>query len=173
MRILFFSTGWTIALCFIIWPIIQLTAALICLKMPNRMFSLQSILFKTYKIEREGHFYNNVFCVSEWKHLLPDGGVIFNKNSFRKKHLKDFSKETLERFLIESARAELTHWLAIIPFWIFGFIAPPRVILYMLMYALMVNLPCIIVQRYNRPRVQKLLNKIKEVESVQSNINKR
>lgn len=31
----------------------------------------------------------------------------------------------------------------------------------MLIYALLVNLPCIIAQRYNRPRVQRLLNRMK------------
>jgi glycosyl-4,4'-diaponeurosporenoate acyltransferase len=34
--------------------------------------------------------------------------------------------------------------------------------LYMLIYALLINLPCIIAQRYNRPRVAKVLAKIKE-----------
>ncbi|MEA5061120.1 MAG: hypothetical protein VB015_01720 [Erysipelotrichaceae bacterium] len=65
------------------------------------------------------------------------------------------------QFLIESARGELTHWLAILPFWVFGFFAPSYIIPIMLAYALIVNLPCIIVQRYNRPRIKKLLKMMK------------
>lgn len=162
MRVIFIPTGWTILLCFIMWLIFHLLAALICLKMPDRTFSNQSFFFKTYGFEKDGHFYNKVFCVSKWKHLLPDGGMVFKKHGFRKKRLEDFSKETLSRFLIESARGELTHWLSILPFWIFGFIAPPQVIFYMLIYSLLANMPCIIAQRYNRPRVQRLLNKMQK-----------
>ena len=34
----------------------------------------------------------------------------------------------MRRFLVESCRAEATHFLAILPFWAFGFLAPPEVI---------------------------------------------
>ena len=161
MRILFLSDGWTIALCFIVWPVLQVLAALTCLKISDRRFSPQSIPFRTYTFEKDGYIYDRIFRVSRWKHLLPDGGMVLNKKGFKKKHLVDISEETLNRFLVESARGELTHWLAILPFWIFGFIAPTKVIWYMLIYTLLVNFPCIIAQRYNRPRVQKLLNKLK------------
>lgn len=109
MRIIFLSDGWTIGLCFIIWPVIQFLA----------------------------------------------------------KNLENFSKETLNRFLIESARAELTHLLAILHFWIFCLFTPQRVIWYMLIYSLVVNLPCIIVQRYNRPRVLRFLKKMRKNEFIQ------
>ncbi len=114
-----------------------------------------------HDFEKEGRIYDRVFRVSRWKRLLPDGGMVCRKHGFKKKHLVNFTEKTLNRFLVESARGELTHWLAILPFWIFGFIAPPQVIWYMLIYALLVNLPCIIAQRYNRPRVQRLLNRTK------------
>ena len=160
MRIIFFSDKLTIVLCVIIWPIIQVTAALICLYLPDRFFLPDSFLFCTRNFEKEGRIYDSFFKVSRWKHLLPDGGAIFKKRGFRKKKLDSFSSEYLNRFLIESARGELTHWLAILPFLIFGFLALPQVILYMLIYALLVNMPCIIAQRYNRPRVSRLLKRI-------------
>ena len=159
MRIVFLPSISTILLCFVVWPILQIAAALLCLNLPDRIFSSQSFIFQTYPFEKDGHIYDKVFLVSRWKHLLPDGGIIWKKRGFRKKHLDNFSDENLNRFLIESARGELTHWLAILPFWIFGFFAPFQVIWYMLSYALLVNLPCIIAQRYNRPRVQKLLDR--------------
>ncbi len=159
MRIIYLSTEWTLLLCFIVWPILQIVAAIVCLMIPNKSYSMDSIIFRSYDFEKEGKFYDRIFRVSRWKHLLPDGEIIWNKNGFNKKHLENFSNENLERFLIESARGELTHWLAIIPFWIFGFFTPSNVIWLMLIYALAVNFPCIITQRYNRPRVQKLLNR--------------
>ncbi len=157
MQIIFLTSSWTILLCFIVWPLLQVSAAFICLKLPERIFYSQSIFFRTYAFENEGRLYDKIFRVKRWKHLLPDGGMIWSKKAFRKKKLDSFSDESLTKFLIESGRAELTHWLAILPFWVFGFFAPARVIWYMLVYSLIVNLPCIITQRYNRPRVQALL----------------
>ncbi len=60
-------------------------------------------------------------------------------------------------FLKESCRAEFSHIIAIFPFWIFGLFAPFTVVPIMLVYALLVNVPCIIAQRYNRPRILKIL----------------
>ena len=81
------------------------------------------------------------------------------KAGFQKKRLDNFSEENLNRFLIESARGELTHRLAIFSFLVFWFFTPPIVPWIMLTYALLVNMPCIIAQRYNRPRVQRLLKR--------------
>ena len=160
MRVIFLSPMLTVAICFIVWPILQVGAALICLYLPNKLLSSDNFIFRSRRFEKEGELYENYFKVRRWKHLLPDGGTILKKHAFRKKKLDNFSKDHLNRFLIESARGELTHWLAIIPFWVFGFFAPEQVIWYMFIYALLANLPCIIAQRYNRPRVQRLLSKM-------------
>ena len=160
MQLIYLSDEITIVLCFIVWPVLQVGAALICLYLPDRFFSPDSIFFRTYSFEKEGLIYDRIFRIRRWKHLLPDGGMIYKKRGFRKKKLDNFSKENLNRFLIESSRGEFTHLLAILPFWIFGFFTPARVVLYMFLYALIVNLPCIIAQRYNRPRVRRLIDKI-------------
>ena len=72
---------------------------------------------------------------------------------FRKKKLKTLDSDYLKAFIKETCRAEWAHWMQIIPFWLFGFWAPPPVIWFMLLYALLLNMPCIIAQRYNRPRL--------------------
>lgn len=159
MQILFLPTGWTVVLCISGWFLFQLAAALVCLMLPERIFSPDRFLFRKRDWEQGGRIYKRLFRVERWKHLLPDGAAI-TKGGYRKKKLTDFSRDNLDRFLMESCRAELTHLLAILPFWIFGFIGPPRIIWYMLVYALTVNLPCMIVQRYNRPRVGALIDKI-------------
>ena len=53
----------------------------------------------------------------------------------------------------------MTHWFAIPPFLIFGLFTPSYVIGFMLIYALLVNVPCILAQRYNRPRILKFIEK--------------
>ena len=148
-------------LCFILWPVLQLAAAHFCHRLPDRVLSPRSWFFRSHDFEDGGRIYQKIFRVRRWKHLLPDGNITRKRPRFRKKHLEDFSAENLDRFLVESARAELTHWLAMPFFWVFGFFVPARVIWYMLIYALLANLPCIIAQRYNRPRVQRLLARMK------------
>ncbi len=160
MQIIFLSEALTIILCFLVWPVLQVGAALICLNMPDRCFLPDGFFFRTHRFEKGGQLYDRIFKVSRWKHLLPDGGMVCKKRGFKKKRLDSFTEDNLNRFLVESARGELTHWLAILPFWIFGFFAPARVIWYMLLYALLINIPCIIAQRYNRPRVHRLLSRV-------------
>jgi glycosyl-4,4'-diaponeurosporenoate acyltransferase len=143
-----------------LWFVFQVGAALIALNTPDRRLRPDAILFRTRRWEHEGRAYDKLLAVRRWKGLLPDGGAAWKKRGYRKKSLTDLSQENLERFILESARAELTHMLAIVPFWVFGFFAPPNVIWIMLAYALAVNLPCIIAQRYNRPRVRALLRRL-------------
>ncbi len=158
MRILFLSEPLTILLCFIIWPIIQTGCAFFCLYLPNRCFSPNYWIYKAHRFEREGQIYQTIFHVKKWKHLLPDGGVVWKKRGFKKKHLQHFDQETLERFLYESCRGEATHWLPILLFWVFFLFTPAYVGWIMLGYSLLVNVPCIIVQRYNRPRITRYLD---------------
>jgi glycosyl-4,4'-diaponeurosporenoate acyltransferase len=157
MRVIFLPEVWTVLLCFLVWPVLQVGAALFCLNLPNRFYSPDSFFFRAHRFENSGRIYDRIFHVSRWKHLLPDGGMVWKKRGFKKKKLDSFSEESLNRFLVESARGELTHWLAIFPFWVFWLFTPPVVPWIMLVYSLLVNVPCIIAQRYNRPRVKRIL----------------
>jgi glycosyl-4,4'-diaponeurosporenoate acyltransferase len=159
MQIIFLSEGWMLTLFFILWTVFQVSAMLICSKIPDRYFSPNGFLFRERKWEKGGVFYEKGFKVRKWKRFLPDGAAVA-KDGYRKKHLTDYSKENLERFLIETCRAELQHILSILPFWVFGLFAPRIVIVYMFVYALAVNLPCVIAQRYNRQRLVRVLKKL-------------
>jgi len=159
MQIVFLSAPMTFILCFVGWFILQLGAALLCLRIPDKWLSPERYLFRTHNWEKDGRLYR-ILRVHRWKRLLPDGGAVL-KSGYRKKKITDYSMENMSKFAIESCRAELTHLLAILPFWVFGFIGPPSIILYMLIYALIVNLPCMIAQRYNRPRVMALIKQMK------------
>lgn len=159
MQIFELSTAFTIILSGILWFIFQASISLICLKIDDKYLFYTSFIFRTRPWEKNGEIYNKIFKIRKWKNLLPDGGAIM-KNGFRKKHLSNTSADNLEKFVIESCRAELAHLLSILPFWIFGLFAPARIIIYMLIYAILVNFPCIIAQRYNRPRVVRLLERM-------------
>lgn len=159
MRILYLPTGWTLFLCFSVWTVINLSVVNICLFLPVRVFNPRAFFFRSHPFERDGQIYEKVFKVKRWKHLLPDGGGLWKERGYKKRHLEDLSEENLERFLLESCRAELTHWLALSFFWVFGFFLSAPATGLMLIIALLGNLPCIIPQRYNRPRILRLLER--------------
>ncbi|HSN59103.1 MAG TPA: hypothetical protein VLR72_06575 [Clostridiaceae bacterium] len=159
MQILFIPKLLAIILCFILWPVLQIGAAVLCHNLPERFLSYSSPFYRSYGWEKGGEIYRQIFRVHKWKRLLPDSAD-FIKGGYRKKSMEVISKESLKKHLLESCRAEMTHWLAIPFFWVFGLFSPLRVIIYMLIYAIAVNLPCIITLRYNRPRIVKLLDKL-------------
>lgn len=155
MQLVFLPHWLTVLLFFILWPLFHIGTAMLCFYMPDSAFAQDNRLYKTRKWEQGGALYERVFGIKKWKRHLPDGGAWF-KGGYSKKHIKNFGARNLDTFLLESRRAELTHWLAILPFWVFGLFAPWYIVPVMLVYALAANLPCILTQRYNRPRVQKL-----------------
>lgn len=156
MQIIFLSEPVAIGLCFIVWGVLQTAAALVCFRIPDSFYNHKKFPFKPHGFERDGAFYEKWFRVHKWKKYLPDGSALMGGQN-RLKYLTHLHKAELERFLVESCRAEMIHALGILPFWVFGFFTPPRVILYMLVYALAVNVPCMMAQRYNRPRVAALI----------------
>lgn len=165
MQKIFLSDALTAGLCFLVWLIIQLGVANICLHLPDRLFNTDSPFFKAHRFEQDGQLYERIFHVRSWKHLLPDGGALWKKRGYKKRKLENMSEENLTRFWIEASRGELVHWLCIALFWVFGFFAPPVALWGMLLYALLANLPCIFTQRYNRPRVLRLLKRKKALDS--------
>lgn len=160
MQVFFPGTVLTFALIFAIWAIVPLLLAWVCLYLPDRLFDPRRFFWRSHRWERGGRVYETVFRIRSWKRLLPDGGNVWKTRGYQKRSLSDYSEENLKRFLVESARGELTHWLGILPFWVFGLFAPPYIIWIMLVYAFIVNLPCILAQRYNRPRILALLKRL-------------
>lgn len=169
MQVFFWSSGVTVALFFAVWAVTPLLFGWISLLLPDRWLEPGLPLWRARRWEQNGRIYERVFHIKSWKRLLPDGGTLWKKRGYQKRNLNDYSEENLRRFLIESARGELMHWIAISPFWVFGLFAPDYVVWIMLAYALAVNLPCIIAQRYNRPRVRALFKRLyQNSENIQS-----
>jgi glycosyl-4,4'-diaponeurosporenoate acyltransferase len=165
MQVIFLTNPELLLSYFLIWPLIQITMTVICNSLGDKWFKESSFILKTRKWENDGKFYKTVFKINKWKPLLPDGAKLY-KNGFQKRNVKNFEPEYFSQFIAETGRAEITHWLQIIPFWVFGLWSPSFVILPMLFYALFVNLPCIIAQRYNRPRLIKTYKLILEKEQL-------
>ncbi len=158
MRLVDWSSPVTILLDFVAWFIIHLSVAGIGLHLPGRLFEQDGFLYKCRPFENGGRFWEMVFHVRRWKERLPDGSVILGRG-FAKKQLQSRDTDYFVAFVKESRRAELTHWITLLTAPLFFLWNPPAVGFFMILFALFMNGPCIIAQRYNRPRFQRLLSR--------------
>ncbi|MDH4291896.1 MAG: glycosyl-4,4'-diaponeurosporenoate acyltransferase [Dehalococcoidia bacterium] len=145
---------WTIALDFIVWLVIHSGVSMSVAKIKPDAFDPESWLYKGRSWEREGRIYKAFLGVRKWKRVLPDGAAVF-KSGFRKKHLKNQDALYLQRFIIETCRAELAHWVIFVFSFLFFIWNAWWIGMIMVAYALIVNIPCIIAQRYNRARLKR------------------
>lgn len=140
----------------VVWLFFHLSISLGLLKVPYSFFGRDhpsDIFFKERPFERKGKFWRNVFYVHRWKDSLPDGASLF-KLGYKKKQLTDTTIETMQLFILETKRAELTHLLLLLPAPLFFLWNPVWAGFVMLFYAVIVNVPFIIIQRYNRIRLE-------------------
>jgi glycosyl-4,4'-diaponeurosporenoate acyltransferase len=130
------------------WPVIHLAMAGVFLCLPVKWFQSDSWLTAPRHWEHEGRVYRDRLAIRKWKGLLPDGAPWIG--GFAKKQIRSHDSAYLNRFLLETRRAELAHWctLAWLPF--FFLWNPSWACWVMTLYALAANLPCILAQRYNR-----------------------
>lgn len=147
---------WTALLNVLAWLVIQLGLAWGLTRLPAARFHPCGRLARLWLWERSGRAYEKYLAIKRWKDLLPDGASCFS-GGFAKAKLHQRSPEFLESFLRETWRGELVHWLALLTLPLFAIWNPPWAIGANLIYALAANLPCILVQRYNRGRFLRVL----------------
>jgi glycosyl-4,4'-diaponeurosporenoate acyltransferase len=145
------STFWLIVVNTFAWLIIHFGVAYFAAKIRDDRFDPRSMIFKTRAWERNGKTYQNIFRVKRWKPLLPSGGKLFGL--FTINHFHSSGWDYISKWITESCRAELTHWLAMLPVLLFLIWNPFLAWIINVIYALFANVLCIISQRYNRPRV--------------------
>lgn len=145
-------TVWVVVLNVAGWPVIQLALAWIFTSLPTGWF----VAPRPYQWERGGRFYETVFAIKSWKDRLPDASGWF-RAGFAKANLASHTPDYLRRFIAETWRGELCHWAALGFAPAFFLWNPWWADLVMLAYAIVANIPCILAQRYNRARLQRLL----------------
>ena len=134
------------------WPVIQLSLAWSFTRMPLRWFNPGPARVW----EQDGRFYERAFGVKRWKDRLPDGARWVG-GGFAKGKLSGRDPEYLHRFIRETWRGELCHWVALGCAPVFILWNPWWADLVMVAYGVVANLPCILAQRYNRLRFERLL----------------
>ncbi|MBC7258422.1 MAG: glycosyl-4,4'-diaponeurosporenoate acyltransferase [Chloroflexi bacterium] len=157
MPVIDLPIGWTVVLDSIAWAILQPSIAYLAIRLPDSVLGADQWLYRTRAWERGGSIYEKLFRVKAWKSWLPSGGPVF-RGGFSMRRIVSHDTEYLRRWVKETCRAELTHYIALASSVLFFLWNPLWLALVMVLYAVITNVPCIIVQRYNRPYFVRLLS---------------
>jgi len=144
---------------FVVWFIIHIGVVFFAVRIPVRFFNPSGLFYRPRSWERGGALYQKIFKIKRWKERVPDGAGFLKDRGFPKKRLRDTSNAYMHAFLLETCRAEMTHWIIILfaPFFFLWNRFWVGVI--MILYAVAENIPLIMVQRYNRCRFRRIMGK--------------
>lgn len=155
------SNLWIVILNVIGIPAIHLGISWLFTRLPRSQFRPDTFLLRERSWERGGGFYQKWFRIRQWKDYLPDAAPWFD--GFAKGKLKDRDPEYLRQFIAETCRGELAHYAQIPGIWLTLIWNPwPVAAMVMIIYALLSNLPCILLQRFTRARLQGFLAEVEE-----------
>lgn len=158
MQLIELSIEWTIIVDFVAWGLFHMSISMVALYLPDHFFQKKDFLYRTREWEQEGQFWQRHFTINKWAKLIPDGTRLLGKGFYKKK-MQQKKEDYLETFILETKRAEFTHWLSILPSFLFFLWNPIWAGWIMVIYACLFNVPIILVQRYNRPRLERVLDR--------------
>jgi glycosyl-4,4'-diaponeurosporenoate acyltransferase len=140
------------------WPIFHLAIAQLTVRIPDKAFLNDAFVTKVNSTLQAQQFYEQVLLIRVWKKWIPDGATIF-KFGFRKKNMEGHDINYMEKFILETRRAEFSHLVQILPALIFFVFNTLDIALIMTVYAFAFNVPLILLQRYNRIRFLRILKR--------------
>lgn len=120
--------------------------------LPRARFSAESFPYRTADWENGGRVYEKL-GIKHWKDALPDMSRIM-PDMVKKKLTGQNREQGMDVLIAETCVAECVHWaLILLSLGIFFFWRGAWAVVFWLVYNLLGNLPFIIIQRYNRPRL--------------------
>lgn len=127
--------------------------------LPRRWFSGDRWPWASAPFEKEGRFWRKL-GVHRWKDKVPDMSRLLG--DMVKKQLAPDGKTDYALLVQETCVAECVHWaLTLLSAGIFFLWRSGWAALLWLVYNVLGNVSFIVIQRYNRPRLQKLAEKIR------------
>jgi len=144
--------AWVIVLNAAGLPALQLGCAWLFTRLPGAWFEVAGPVRRKPRSQA----YERILRIKKWKDLMPDGATWF-RGGFAKASLSARDPRYLGRFLAETRRGEACHWLVLVLCPLFFLWNPWWGDLVIALYAVLANLPCILIQRYNRSRFERVL----------------
>lgn len=143
------------------WVFVHFASSYIVHYLPEKIYIYKNIFFRKRAIEQDGKLYKKLFLIDRWKDNIPEAGTFLGLHPFSKRHFISKKPEYIKRFILETCRGELAHLLPFLFYPISLIWNPLTADIIMFFYVLFSNLPFILVQRYNRIRLVKLIEKFK------------
>ncbi len=120
--------------------------------LPRARFSAESFPYRTADWENGGRVYEKL-GIKHWKDALPDMSRIM-PDMVKKKMTGQNREQGMDVLIAETCVAECVHyWLIVLSLGIFLFWRGVWALVFWLVYNILGNVPFILIQRYNRPRL--------------------
>ena len=150
-----------VALDAVVWLVAGVVVGRFQARRPLEDLAKPGPLTRLTKWELVGSPFRRWTKVDRWKDRLPDAGTWFGGLS--KKRLPPDGAGGWQRFAAESMRAERTHWamFAVLP--LLATWNPPTLFVANVAFAVIANVPCMIIARHNRARVVRLTERTRRL----------
>lgn len=146
----------TIAVDVVAWGVFHTATGYAAHRLDEDRLSRDGWLLRPRAFETGGRWYRRRLRIDRWKDRLPEAGDLF-RGGMSKRQVPSYDVAGLELFARETRRAELAHWWALLCGPVFVLWNPPLAATLLIGYGIVVNLPFILIQRYNRFRIEALL----------------
>lgn len=142
------------------WAGFGIVSGLVASRIPPRWLRRDRGPLRLRRFEEGGTFHRRHLRVHRWKDRLPEAGSLFGGVS--KATLTSRAPEALDRFGVETRRAEWVHWANLAFGFSFLVWTPRDVALLMIAFGVVAHGPFIVVQRHNRARLGRLRGRASE-----------
>lgn len=140
------------------WGLFHAATGYAAHRLPDARLERDGWLLRPRRFETAGPFYRRRLRIHAWKDALPEAGALF-PGGVSKRRLPGRDAAGLELFVRETRRAELAHWWAMGCAPAFLLWNPPLPAALLVGYGVAVNLPFVLIQRYNRLRTRAILRR--------------
>lgn len=151
----------TVAVDVAAWGVFHAATGYAAHRLGDERLRRDGFVLRQRTFERDGRFYRRRLRIHRWKDRLPEAGALF-AGGVSKRQLPSADVAGLELFVLETRRAELGHWWAMACSPLFVLWNPPLPAWLLMGYGVLVNLPFILIQRYNRFRTQAILERLSQ-----------
>jgi glycosyl-4,4'-diaponeurosporenoate acyltransferase len=138
-----------------LWAVAHVGSSYAAHRLPRSRLARDGPLLRLRPFEDGGRLYERL-AVRRWKDRLPEAGALF-AGGMSKRALPESDEGGVARFVEETRRGELAHWWSLLGLPFFALWNPPAGVALMGLYGVAVNLPFIVVQRFNRGRAQRVM----------------
>jgi glycosyl-4,4'-diaponeurosporenoate acyltransferase len=150
--------GWAVLASTLVWLGSSLLIGWVATRWPLDRLARTGPLTTLRAWEDGGRWWQKHLRVRRWRDAIPEAGAFFD-GGYSKRHLRSRATGALDRFRRETIRAERVHWLVMgsglmHPVW-----CRPPVAAGMVAFGVVFNAPFIVVQRSNRGRIDRLLDR--------------